>query len=150
MLHFNVISHWLGAYTKWSLHWTMLWWCFNTLRPRQNRCHFVHNILKCIFLNENIWISIKISLNFVSEGPISNIPTLVQIMAWRWPGDKLLSEPMLCRFTNILASLCLNDAWEMWLWFRMCKFQTQPGDWYLEYSSNHNTVKPVYNDHLMG
>ena len=28
-------------------------------------------------------------------GPINNIPALVQIMAWRRPGDKPLSEPML-------------------------------------------------------
>ena len=29
---------------------------FNTLRPRQNGCHFPDNIFKCIFLNENVWI----------------------------------------------------------------------------------------------
>ena len=34
-------------------------------------------IFKCIFLNENEWISIKISLEFVPNGPINNIPTLV-------------------------------------------------------------------------
>ena len=32
------------------------------------------------FLNENIWILIKISLKFVHRGPINNIPALVQIM----------------------------------------------------------------------
>ena len=30
-------------------------------------------------------------------GPINNIPTLVQVMAWRRPGDKPLSEPMTVR-----------------------------------------------------
>ena len=50
---------------------------------------------KHIFLNENARISIKISLKFVSKGPINNIPALVQIMAWHRPGDKPLSEPML-------------------------------------------------------
>ena len=42
-------------------------------------------------------ISIKISLKFVSKGPINNIAALVQMqgMAWRRPGDKPLSEPML-------------------------------------------------------
>ena len=44
------------------------------------------------FLNENVKISIKIFLKFVSEGPIKNIPALVQIMAWRQPGNKTLSE----------------------------------------------------------
>ena len=71
------------------------WWGFNTLRPRQNGRHFSDDIFKWIFLNENVWISIKISLKFVPRGPISNIRTLVQIMAWRRPGDKPLSEPMM-------------------------------------------------------
>ena len=38
---------------------------------------------------------IKISLKFVPKGPINNIPALVQIMAWRQPGDKPLSEEMM-------------------------------------------------------
>ena len=46
-------------------------------------------------MNENIWISIETSLNFVPKGPINNIPSLVQIMAWRRPGDKPISEPMM-------------------------------------------------------
>ena len=66
----------------------------NTLRPRQNGCHFADDIFKCIFLNENVWIPVKISLKFVPKGPINNIPALVQIMAWRRPGDKPLSEPI--------------------------------------------------------
>ena len=68
---------------------------FNSLRPRQNGCHFPDDIFKCIFLNEHVWISIKISLKFVPKGPINNIPALVQIMAWRRSGDKPLSEPMM-------------------------------------------------------
>ena len=40
--------------------------CINTLRPRQNSRHFPDDIFKCIFLNENVWISIKISPKFVS------------------------------------------------------------------------------------
>ena len=46
------------------------------------------------FLNKTVLISIKISLKFIPKGPINNIPALVQIMAWRRPGDKPLSEPM--------------------------------------------------------
>ena len=67
----------------------------NSLRPRQNGRHFADAIFKCIFLNENVWIPIKISLKFVPKGPFNDIPALVQIMAWRRPGDKPLSEPML-------------------------------------------------------
>ena len=69
----------------------------NTLRPRQNGRHFADDILKYIFLNENVWIPIKMSLKFVHKGPINNIPALVQIMAWRRPGDKPLSEPVMVR-----------------------------------------------------
>ena len=76
----------------------------NTLRPRQNGRHFPDDIFKWIFLNENVWILINISLKFVPRGPINNIPTLVQVMAWRRPGDKPLSESMMVR----LATLGLN------------------------------------------
>ena len=48
----------------------------NTLRPRQNGRHFA-DIFECIFLNENIWIWIKISPKFVPKGPINYIPALV-------------------------------------------------------------------------
>ena len=73
---------------------------FNTLRQRQNGCHFPDNIFKCICLNENVWISIKISLTFVPRGPIDNISALVQIMAWHLTGDKPLSKPMMAYFTR--------------------------------------------------
>ena len=73
---------------------------FNSLRPKQNGRHFADDIFKCIFLNDNIWISINISLKFVSKGPINNIPALVQIMAWRRPGDKPLFEPMMVSLTT--------------------------------------------------
>ena len=61
---------------------------FNTLRPRQNGRRFSDDTFKRIFLNENVRISIEISLKFVPQGPINNIPALVQIMAWRRLGDK--------------------------------------------------------------
>ena len=67
----------------------------NALRPRQNGRHFTDDVFNCIFLSENVWIPIKFSLKFVPKGPINNIPALVQIMAWRRPGDKPLSEPMM-------------------------------------------------------
>ena len=74
--------------------------CANTLRPRQNGHHFPDDIFEWIIWNENAWISINISLKFVPRGPINNIPTLLQVMAWRRPGDKLLSEPMMVRLTT--------------------------------------------------
>ena len=55
------------------------------------------DIFECIFMDENIWIVIDISLRIVPKGSINNIPALVQIMAWRRPGDKPLSEAMIVR-----------------------------------------------------
>ena len=77
----------------------------NTLRPRQNGCHFP-DIFKYTFLNGNVWISTTISLDFVPKGPINNIPALVQIMAWHWPGNKPLSEPMI---VILLMHVCVTQ-----------------------------------------
>ena len=61
--------------------------------------------LNAFFLNENIWISIKISLKFIPKGLINNIPSLVQIMAWRRGGNKPFSEAMMVRF---LTYICIT------------------------------------------
>ena len=76
-----------------------------TLTPRQDGRHFADDIFKCIFLNENVWIPINISLKFVPKGPINNISALFQIMAWRRPGDKPWSEPML---VSLLTHICVT------------------------------------------
>ena len=87
--------------------------CFvqvNKLRPKQNGRQFADDTFKCISLNENVRISIKISLNVVPYGPINNILALVHIMAWRRSGDKPLSETMLVRLpTHICAT------WPQWV-----------------------------------
>ena len=49
----------------------------NSLRQRQNGRYFADDTFKLIFVNENVWIPIEISLKFVSKGPIDNIPALV-------------------------------------------------------------------------
>ena len=81
-----------------------------TLRPRQNGRHFADNIFKCIFLNENVCISINISLKFVPKGPINNFPTLIQIVGWCQTGDKPLSELMMFSF---LMHTCLLGLYEL-------------------------------------
>ena len=88
----------------------------NTLRPRQNGRHFTDDIFKCIFLSENVWIPIIISINFVPKGPVDNIPALVQLMAWRRPGDKPLYEPMMVSLTT---HICVNRP----QWVNMCVTQ---------------------------
>ena len=81
-------------------------WKVNTLRLRQNGCHFTDDIFKGIFLYENVWIPIKFSLKFVPKGPNNNITALVQIRAWRLPGDKPLSEPMI---VSLPAHICITQ-----------------------------------------
>ena len=87
---------------------------FNSLRPRRNEQHWADDIFKRIFFNENVWISIKISLKFVPKGPINNIAALVQIMAWRRSGDKPLSEPMM---VSLPTHICVTrPQWVNWIY----------------------------------
>ena len=98
----NVLQHWpFRRFT--DPRWNCLS-LINTLRPRQNGHHFADDIFKRIFLNDNIWIQIQIS-KFVPKGSINNIPALVKIMAWRRPGDKPLSEPMM---VSLLTHICVT------------------------------------------
>ena len=64
-----------------------------TMRPRQNCGHFTDEIIDtCILYCKNIVLFIHVSLKIISKCPIYNKPTLVQIMAWRWVGNKPLSD----------------------------------------------------------
>ena len=61
---------------------------------------------RCILSQEHIWI--KISLKFVPKVQINNIPTLVQIMARRRPGDTPLSELMMVTDTYMPHSASMS------------------------------------------
>ena len=54
----------------------------------------------------NIWISLKISLKFLPEARIKNIPALVQIMALCLFGTKPLSELMM---VSLLMHICVTQ-----------------------------------------
>ena len=75
----------------------------NTLIPRKKISHLADDTFKHIFLNENVRIYNTISPNFVPDCPINNIPALVQIMAWRRPGDKPLSAQMIVRLPTYIC-----------------------------------------------
>ena len=96
----NSVSHELYKYTHIAAE--VKW-------PPFSRRH-----LKWIFLNENVWIYITSSSKFVLKGPDNNIPALVQIMAWRRPGDKPLSEPMM---VTLLTQICVTRP----QWVNVCK-----------------------------
>ena len=97
---------------------SILFTAFNTIRPRQNGRHFADDTSKRIFMNKNVRISIK----FVPKGLINNIPALVQIMAWRRPDDKPLSEPMM---VNLLTHICVTrPQWVKMSWLNRRPFNS--------------------------
>ena len=103
----------------------------NTLRPRQNGQHFPENIFKCIFLSSNVWILLKISLQFVPKVRINNIPALVQIMARGRPGNKPLSAPMM---VSLLMHICSTRT----QWVKYCFTNTLPEP--VKESSRHDDI----------
>ena len=103
----NVKSSLPGGCPGWTLP------RINTLWPRQNGRHFAQDIFKCIFLSENVWIPINISLKFVPKGQINDAPSLVQIMAWRRPGDKPLSEPVM---VSLPTHICVTRLQWVNIW----------------------------------
>ena len=109
---------------KWNLDGVFITKYFNSLRSRRDRRHFADDIFKCVFLNENGWISLRISLKFVPTVRINNIPSLVQIMAWRRPGDKPLSEPMVI---SLPTHICVTRPH----WIKLLHLQ--------QWNSNQNT-----------
>ena len=88
---------------------------FNTLKPEQNGRHFAGDIFKCIFFNEDVWISIKISRKFVAKGPINEKLTLIQVMAQCSAGDEPFPGPMLTKVYDTIwrhkATMCLVTHW---------------------------------------
>ena len=87
------------CHQEWNLAVSNIYWLGvgSILRPRQNSRHYADDTFKGFFLNENVRISIKIAPRFITKCLINNILALVQIMTWRRPGDKPLSEPMMVR-----------------------------------------------------
>ena len=95
-----------------SINQTQLWLIYailNTLRPLQDDNYFADDIFKCIFSNENVWISLKISVKFVPKVIINNIPRSVQIMAWRDQGTSHHLNQWSLIYWRIHASLGLNE-----------------------------------------
>ena len=93
------------------IYWSIIQWWYSGFVLIIHLTHwgryFLYNIFKCIFLNENVWFFIKISLKFVPKGPVNNIPALVQMAPIRrqaiiWANDGLA-------YWCIYVSLSLNE-----------------------------------------
>ena len=122
------------------------------LRPTQNGHHLPDDSFKWIFINENIWISSKISLKFVPWVPINRITALVQIMAWCRPGHKPLSEWMM---VNLMMHICVTRP--QWVKHAFIQSQTRVyksfhlwGLWYFLTKIDHIRIfkhfKKTHND----
>ena len=110
-----------------------IWGCINSLRPRQNRRLFPDDTFKCFFVNENVWITLNISLTFVPKVRINNILALVQIMAWSQSGDELLSKPIT---VSLPTHICVTrPQWVKRL--KLCKFLLQ------YYSCYHSMMQSI-------
>ena len=67
-------------------------------------------ISQTTFSNAFSWMEmfqfrLKLPWGFVPKDPINNIVALVQIMAWRCPDDKPLSE---AKMVNLLTHICVT------------------------------------------
>ena len=127
-LQCNVISHRLGALTKWSLQLerflttgeipykklhqpdsppkdssfsrSLHWFTTYLSQAGTKWFPFCRQHAEMHFLQENCFISIQVSPKFVCKGQISNKLALVQIIMWHQRGDKSLSESMIALFTD--------------------------------------------------
>ena len=66
----------------------------NTLRPKQYGFHFADDIFKCIFLNQNVLISFKISLSWFLRVQLTIFQYWFRNGTDNGTDDKQLSEPM--------------------------------------------------------
>ena len=91
--HWRVWTSCWSYNTRWYHTRSVHAWRVNTLRSEQNAWHFSDKILKCIFLNENVHISIRISLKFSPNGSL-DIKHALEFMAWHHTGAKLWAAPI--------------------------------------------------------
>ena len=104
-----------------------------SLRLRQNGRHFLDDIFKCIFLNENVWIVPKISLNFIPEVRINNIQAFsnngLALTRWQaiiWTNDGWFTDTCMCHSAS-MSYWPLGEQDVIW----KCSFQSCFTDWYL-------------------
>ena len=95
------------------------------------------DIFKCTFLNENVGISIEISLKFILKGPMNNIPALVQIMARHRPGDRPLSQPMMI---ILGAHICITRS--QWVKEWMNRYKNHPTQLIIGFQISMLVLKP--------
>ena len=93
----------LNRHSHLSMPASVFFVCQHLVATKESLVEFTTNLrftddsFKCIFMNENVWISHNIWRKYVLKGQNDN-NTLAEIMAWVRSDDKPLSEPILSRF----------------------------------------------------
>ena len=132
---------------------TYLQWAIKMVKDKQNHGFHQGSVRERDF-NVTLF-KVKVKVRVETRG-IRDLITLIG----QWRYEKCLNHVMLNLFwgnreaylhfplflhTEMarLIEICLSGKrglvylawliWEMWLWFQMCEFQTQSGDWYLEH-----------------
>ena len=101
---------------------------FNTSPPRHNGRQFANDTWKCIFISENVYDLIQISLTFVSKCPFDNMTALVHLMAWHRTQQVTSHWTKQC-LPSSLTHICDTRGWwdkpfhrdsptliEIWAW----------------------------------
>ena len=86
----------------------LLSYTFNTLRPKRNGQHFSDVIFKYIYLNKNIWTSIKISLEFVPRWFCKESHTYCNLWYYCW--IKILEKQQNSMHFVFTLALCLTKS----------------------------------------
>ena len=110
---------------------------FNALRPRRNGRHFQTTFSNAFSWMEILEFSLKFHWNLFLVVQNNNIPSLVQIMAWRRPSNKPLSETTM---GSLMTHICVTRP--QWVkpkgtYFSETVFKTQ------KFSLTKITVKDV-------
>ena len=71
----------------------------------EQKYNFTDDFSNAFYLMEMFEFSIKIPLNFVSNGVVYDKSALGRVMAWHLFGSKPLPEPMMTQLTNTYISL---------------------------------------------
>ena len=84
---------------------------------------FGYDVCNCTLLPENFCIFMQIPLKFISEGPFNNKPSLVQVLAWHWAGEKSYPNEW---WPSSLTQICPHNwghthlGWHQNKWLHNC------------------------------
>ena len=104
IVSFREVSSW-DSCSDFSYTYTI----WHTSRQQLGR-HFAEDIIKCIFLNENMYILFDTAIAIWPQVPINNTPALDEIMTRHRTGDKPSTKPIMVMLTDAYgASLGQDD-----------------------------------------